>query len=225
MIIDKYISHIAYFCSEPDLGQSDALNKGFSHATGDIFCWLNSDDLFLPNSFINAITAFDHNPSVHVVFGDWISIDEHNNYIDYFHAFDFSYHHLVYEGFHLNAQAFFWKSCLHADFPGFDTNLHYTMDYQMLIEFSRLCTMPFHRIHNIPLAVFRRHSSQKTLPNNSAAMLEHKYIATRYKLKYKYTFLGLCLKYIYRLRRAYWYFYRGSYRLLFKRLISSVSQN
>jgi glycosyltransferase involved in cell wall biosynthesis len=48
-IIKKYEMHIDYWVSEVDKGQSDAINKGFERATGDIFYWINSDDFLLPN--------------------------------------------------------------------------------------------------------------------------------------------------------------------------------
>lgn len=47
-IIKKYQTHLHYWCSEPDAGQYDAINKGFQHATGEIMAWLNSDDLHFP---------------------------------------------------------------------------------------------------------------------------------------------------------------------------------
>lgn len=47
-IIKKYAHHLCFWCSEPDKGQYDALNKGFSYATGEIMGWLNSDDMQLP---------------------------------------------------------------------------------------------------------------------------------------------------------------------------------
>ncbi len=54
-IITKYQKHIAYWVSEPDDGQSHALNKGFARASGQIYGWLNSDDLYLPGAFRMAV--------------------------------------------------------------------------------------------------------------------------------------------------------------------------
>jgi Glycosyl transferase family 2 len=45
-VIKKREEHLAYWVSEPDEGQTDALIKGFNWASGDIFCWLCSDDHF-----------------------------------------------------------------------------------------------------------------------------------------------------------------------------------
>ena len=47
-IIEKYERFIHFWCSEPDNGHYDAINKGFAHATGDIMAWLNSDDMYFP---------------------------------------------------------------------------------------------------------------------------------------------------------------------------------
>ncbi|MFQ5570304.1 MAG: FkbM family methyltransferase [Rhodothermales bacterium] len=58
-ILDRYRASLAYCVSEPDGGQSDALNKGFSMATGDILAWLNSDDRYMPDTLLRVALAFD----------------------------------------------------------------------------------------------------------------------------------------------------------------------
>jgi glycosyltransferase involved in cell wall biosynthesis len=50
-IIKKYEKSIHYWISEPDQGQYDAINRGFSRATGEILAWLNSDDMYFPWAF------------------------------------------------------------------------------------------------------------------------------------------------------------------------------
>ena len=61
---------------EPDRGQSDALNKGFRLATGDVIGWLNSDDIYLPGSFQAIANAFQERQSVDLIYGDYLMIDE-----------------------------------------------------------------------------------------------------------------------------------------------------
>ena len=58
-IIKKYESQISYWVSEPDRGQSHALNKGLKCATGDIIGWINSDDTYMPGTFCKAVSYFN----------------------------------------------------------------------------------------------------------------------------------------------------------------------
>src|SRR5262249_19241824 len=57
-IIKKYEPWLAYWVSEPDRGQSHAINKGFKRATGEILAWLNSDDIYLPCTLIKVCRVF-----------------------------------------------------------------------------------------------------------------------------------------------------------------------
>src|SRR5262249_40996045 len=56
-VIEKYSKWLDYFVSEPDRGQSDAINRGLSRSTGDLLVWINSDDVLLPGSFEAVATA------------------------------------------------------------------------------------------------------------------------------------------------------------------------
>ena len=103
-IIKKYQDFISLWISEKDQGQSDALNKGFKHCTGEIYGWLNSDDIYLPNAFKNITSVLKKNSNKKIVFGDWLSINKQDQIIDYNHAFDFNLNHFKYESFHLYSQ-------------------------------------------------------------------------------------------------------------------------
>ena len=60
-IIQKYEDKIAYWVSEPDNGQSEAINKGIAKATGDIFNWVNADDYLESNALSQVAKAFSTN--------------------------------------------------------------------------------------------------------------------------------------------------------------------
>jgi hypothetical protein len=76
-IIRKYENNLAYWVSEKDSGQADAINKGFARATGDVIAWLNSDDYYLAGAVSSAVEIFDENPDVVLVYGNMLAVDEH----------------------------------------------------------------------------------------------------------------------------------------------------
>src|SRR5580698_1837618 len=87
--------------SEPDTGQSEALNKGFKLAKGDIIGWLNSDDRYLPGCFEHVVRVFEENPQVDIVYGDYRLVNELGNSIQTrreieFSAFVLQYHRVLY---------------------------------------------------------------------------------------------------------------------------------
>jgi glycosyltransferase involved in cell wall biosynthesis len=78
-IIEKYADRLDWWVSETDMGQAEAINKGFARATGDYIAWLNSDDLYQPGVIEAAVKVMEANPDACMVFGDVVSIDENGN--------------------------------------------------------------------------------------------------------------------------------------------------
>lgn len=76
-IIKKYADQLAWWVSEKDAGQADAINKGLRRASGEIVAWLNSDDIYLPGALRAAREAFAAHPKAGMVFGNVASIDAH----------------------------------------------------------------------------------------------------------------------------------------------------
>jgi len=74
-IIRKYADRLAWWVSEPDGGQAEAINKGFARARGEIFAWLNSDDTYLPGAVAAAVEGFRSRPQAGLVYGNVLSVD------------------------------------------------------------------------------------------------------------------------------------------------------
>jgi hypothetical protein len=74
-IIRANADRLAWWVSEPDAGQADAINKGLSHVHGDIVAWLNSDDYYLPGAVRAAVRALDDNPDAVLVYGNMQAVD------------------------------------------------------------------------------------------------------------------------------------------------------
>ncbi len=74
-ILERYRDRLSLLIIEQDDGPPDGLNKGFSRATGDIFYYLNSDDVVLPGAFASAVSHFEENPDIDVIYGDGYQTD------------------------------------------------------------------------------------------------------------------------------------------------------
>lgn len=75
-IIRKYKDRFAYWVSEKDNGQAEAINKGLVRAKGEIVAWLNSDDYYLPNTISEVVKGFEENPDIAMVYGNVLAVDE-----------------------------------------------------------------------------------------------------------------------------------------------------
>ncbi|WP_405605394.1 glycosyltransferase family 2 protein [Polaribacter sp. Asnod1-A03] len=131
-VLKKY-NHIKWV-SEPDKGQSDAMNKAFKMCTGDFIVYLNSDDYFYPKAFFTLIKAFEENPNTDIVVGNLhvekkgIKEPRTNVTISWK---DLS---ILKGRFPLNPVSYMYKRKVQEKIGNFPVDEHYTMDYWFLLR-------------------------------------------------------------------------------------------
>jgi glycosyltransferase involved in cell wall biosynthesis len=158
-IIQKYQARLAYWVSAPDKGQADAIYRGFERSTGAILGWLNSDDYYLPGALQAASKLLQRRPSVELVIGNSIVVDEHENLLYTREAFPVSYNRLLYWHWGFAQPATFWRRAPFFETGGFDREMRFCFDYDMylrLLKRRRACYLDRY------LAAFRQHAASKT---------------------------------------------------------------
>ena len=159
-IIKQYADRLAYWVSEKDMGQTDAINKGFARATGDVFAWINSDDTLEPHAVARAVEVLKHNPAVGMVHGHGFFIDAQDNKIGEFPSAQTDYHKLRRGYVHICQQAAFWRAELWRKVGPLDTSIYFAMDYDLWLRLAKEAPLLFVNEH---WANFRLHGNAKTV--------------------------------------------------------------
>jgi glycosyltransferase involved in cell wall biosynthesis len=159
-IIRKYSHRLAWWVSEPDEGQTDAINKGFSHASGEIFGWLNSDDAYALGAISRAVKTLAECPHCGLVYGDASYIDEAGRFIGKFPAAETDYRRLRQGYVHIPQQAAFFRADLWRQVGPLDPTFFFAMDYDLWLRIARRSQVKY-----LPevWANFRLHSAAKTI--------------------------------------------------------------
>jgi len=123
---------------EADRGQSDGINKGMRLATGEIVCWLNSDDRFRPDALRKVGETFAANPSAGVVFGRGAKVARDGREIYTVPFRPFNRRHLR-TAYRVVQPAMFFRRDLYLEIGGLDEDLHYAMDWDLLIRLAAKC--------------------------------------------------------------------------------------
>jgi glycosyltransferase involved in cell wall biosynthesis len=175
-LIRSYENRLANWVSEPDSGQSEAINKGFEIAQGEILAWLNSDDIYFPWTVKGAVEALLSHPEVGMVYGDTDLIDENDNVIGRFNAQQTSYQRLMRGGVYIPQPASFWRARLYRQVGPLDTSLYFAMDYDLWVRFAKTSQILY-----IPQlwASFRLHGQGKTTVSDDRCWPEMKKVYQR----------------------------------------------
>jgi len=192
-ILKKYSDSI-YWISELDRGQSDAINKGFRMASGDLIGWLNADDIYEPNIFGTVSDYFNRNPEIDMLYGDFKLINESGETIRLIQEYNFDYKALKFGINSIAGQAVFFKKSILKNTGFLDINLHYAMDYELWTRISK-----DFNIQHIPqvLGNFRLYSNCKSVAHPEKTKKEMDIILKRIhgKLGIKFYLVNLYYRY------------------------------
>ena len=159
-IIKKYQDKLAWWVSEKDKGQTDAINKGFSHATGDILAWINSDDTYEPGAVTAAAKYLQEHPNFGMVYGDCNYINESGRLIGKFKASQTNYR-LLRRGYtRIPQQTMFFRAELWKQIGPLDPSFYFAMDYDLWTRIAARTEIKY-----VPQtwANFRLHTSGKSI--------------------------------------------------------------
>ena len=160
-ILKRYSSRLKYWESEPDNGQTHAINKGFKRASGEILAWLNSDDLLLPGAIARAVASLSSNKQTDIVYGDRVIINEDSWDIGVWRTWNAHKSVLAYADF-IPQETLFWRRSIWDKVgASLDENFQFAMDWDLLLRF-KAANANFKKLDAFQGA-FRFHPEQKTV--------------------------------------------------------------
>jgi len=151
---------IAWWVSEKDKGQTDAINKGFARAKGEILAWINSDDTYEPGAVSAAVKYLQEHPEVGMVYGDCNFINENGLVMGKFNSAQTNYQLLRHGYVHIPQQTMFFRADLWKQVGPLDPSFYFAMDYDLWTRIAAHSEIKY-----VPQtwANFRLHTLGKTI--------------------------------------------------------------
>ncbi|MCF7804250.1 MAG: glycosyltransferase [Candidatus Marinimicrobia bacterium] len=175
-IIEQYEKHITYWISEPDTGQSNAINKGLKKATGEIWAYLCSDDTYNEGVLQSVATVFQENPNCDLIYGGCNFINENNIVTRVKRPGEFNRKKLLM-GNYLYQPSVFLRTNIFQRFGLFSEELNYSMDYEYWLRISKEANFCY--IDKI-LSNYRLHTNSKSMDQIVSMVRESSKVRKRY---------------------------------------------
>lgn len=138
-ILSKYDAHFSYWQSQKDEGQADAIASGFERSTGEILCWLNSDDILLPGALTHVAGIFAARRRVDFVYGNRIVIDRQGRMTGrHIWPYFLSRYHWAL-GQPMAQECCFWRRAAYEQVGGLNRDKFFIMDYDLFFRMWRVC--------------------------------------------------------------------------------------
>jgi len=160
-VIKKYQDKLSWWVSEKDKGQTDAINKGFNRAKGEILAWINSDDTYNPGAVGEAVKYLVNHPEVALVYADCNFIDEEDRIIGKFNSAQTDIRRLRRGYVHIPQQTMFFRAKYWKELGPLDPSFYFAMDYDLWTRIA--AHAPFKYLAGKTWANFRLHTSGKTI--------------------------------------------------------------
>ena len=168
--------------SEPDSGQSEAINKGIQLAKGEVIGWLNADDFYLPGALAAAIATFREQPATGMVYANYVDVAEDGTELHRNRSRPFDLAYQLGGGNVVPQPTVFLRREVLDAVGLLDPNLHYAMDLDLWIRVGRVTEIV--QVDEY-WAAFRLHPASKSVAQRSRFLRERRIISRRYGTKFR----------------------------------------
>jgi glycosyltransferase involved in cell wall biosynthesis len=165
-----------HWVSEPDRGQTDALNKGFRQATGKVWAYLCADDFYAGGALNCIVQFFEAHPSVELIYGNCLFVDDLGHPLRLKKAVPFDSEKLTVANYIWQPTVFFRPS-VWEKVGTFNEDLEFAMDYEYWLRVSRKCAIKALEVH---LANYRWQRNSKTVSQERSQLREAYAVARRF---------------------------------------------
>lgn len=160
-VVERYRDKIDIVISEPDKGQTDAINKGFKLAKGELVGWINSDDMLYPYCVEEIVKLYKQNPDGAIYYGSKLeAIDSKNNHIKFRINNMESRERLLRKDFDVIQPGSFYRRDIVEKVNYLDESIYYCMDLDLYLKLLKHGNL--YSVDDKPLAKFRKWEESKT---------------------------------------------------------------